>query len=121
MNEPTNRELELMLKNISEKSDERHLDYKETHIEIKGILTALVAQVKEANHRTAKLESWSGEAKEKMKTRDVLIDSYREDKTRIWTAMAILLFVGGSFISLSIMAIDNKIKIGVNNALIINK
>lgn len=47
---------------------------------------------------------------------DTLIN-YKTDKARIWVAIAVLLALGGTIITLSIMAIDTKIKVGIDQAL----
>lgn len=43
--------------------------------------------------------------------------NYKLDKAKIWVAMAIMLFLGGTIITLSIMAINSKIKTAVSDAL----
>ena len=45
------------------------------------------------------------------------VDSLETSRTKIWTAISVLLLVGGAVISLAIMAIDSKIKDGIDNAL----
>lgn len=43
--------------------------------------------------------------------------NYTTDKAKVWVAIAILLLLGGTIITLSIMAINSKIKTGIDEAL----
>ena len=89
----------------------------------------LVIQVTTANGRTRKLEDWSNEAKTIIETNSKEVNSkintlskdYSINKAKIWTAISVLLIVGGAIITLSIMAIDSKIKNGIHEQFISNK
>ena len=45
------------------------------------------------------------------------VNSLETTRVQVWTAITILLFLGGVIITLSLMAIDTKIKDGIQQAL----
>jgi hypothetical protein len=53
------------------------------------------------------------EIKEQVKKTNGRVTSLEETRTKIWTAIGLLTFLGGAIITLSIMAIDNKIQKGI--------
>lgn len=73
------------------------------------------------NGRVTKTEEWSKEAQKIIENTTKIATetytNYKTDKTRIWAVIGILLFLGGTILTLSIMAIDSKIKDGINEAL----
>jgi hypothetical protein len=89
--------------------------------EIKTDVRENVKQAKETNGRVTRLEDWSKEAQKIIEnTTKIASDTannYKTDKTRIWSAVGVLLFLGGTIITLAIMAINSKIKEGIDNAL----
>ena len=92
--------------------------------EIKEHLTEIKADVKEAktaitfqNGRVRKLEDWSVEAKGLIEGNGDIISTYKVDKARMWTAISVLTILGGTIITLTVMAINSKIKEGINEAL----
>lgn len=56
--EPTNSELKIMLDNLIDKSDQRHLDYKETHNTMIKTLKEILEQAQKTNGRVNRLEWW---------------------------------------------------------------
>ncbi len=74
-----------------------------------------------ANGRTTKLEGWSNEAKKIIeattKTASDTLINYKSDRTKILAGSAVILFLGGTILTLAIMAINSKIKDGINEAL----
>lgn len=89
--------------------------------EIKSTMGEMDKKVGIQNGRVTKIEDWSNEARKIIestaKTVNEIDKNYKTDKTRIWTGMAVLLFLGGAIISLSVMAINSKIKDGITDAL----
>jgi len=73
------------------------------------------------NGRMTKLEEWSKEAQKVIESTTKIasetLGNYRTDRVKIWTAVAVLLVVGGAVITLSIMAINTKIRDGINEAI----
>lgn len=45
------------------------------------------------------------------------VNSLESSRTQIWTSISILVFLGGTIITLAIMAIDSKIEKGITRAL----
>lgn len=69
------------------------------------------------NGRVRKLEDWSNEARTVIEASSKTLLRYRMDKARLWVAITLLVFLGGTIITLSVMAIDSKIKVGIREAL----
>lgn len=89
--------------------------------EIKTDGKAALDAIKFQNGRVTKQEEWSKEAQKIIESTakmasDTLI-SYRTDKVKIWTAISVMLLLGGSIITLTVMAINSKIKEGISDAL----
>jgi len=110
------KEMEYTIKEVMNiKFDEvgKHLD------EIKLDVKEAVALGKLTNGRVTKLENWSNEAKKIIESTTTIASdtllSYKIDKARLWTAIGVITLVAGALITLSIMAIDNKIKETVNS------
>lgn len=91
-------------------------------------LQEIKSDVKEAkqgitvqNGRVRTLEDWSHDAQKMIENTTAIanetLSSYKVDKVRLWTAITVMLFVGGAIITLSIMAIDSKIQTGISDAL----
>jgi hypothetical protein len=73
------------------------------------------------NGRVLKLEAWQESATSnifdlKKEVYELSLD-YAVNKTRLWTSVAVMLFLGGAIITLAIMAIDAKIQDGLHRAL----
>lgn len=89
--------------------------------EIKVDLKELKQKVEFQNGRVTKTEEWSKEAQKIIENTNKLASetaiSYKVDKTRLWASIAVLTFLGGTIITLSIMAINSKIKDGIDSAL----
>lgn len=45
------------------------------------------------------------------------VTSLEKTRTQVWTAILVLIFIGGTVIGLAVMAINDKIKDGITNAL----
>lgn len=45
------------------------------------------------------------------------VDSLEKTRIQVWSSMAVLLLVGGAIITLSVMAINSKIKEGIQEVL----
>ena len=52
-----------------------------------------------------------------IKTQIDPVKNYSSDKARVWVAITVLMLLGGTIITLSIMAINSKIKEGISEAL----
>lgn len=100
----------------------------EKHVAIDNILQEIRAdgketleQAKKTNGRVTKLEDWSGSTKliiEKLLKENTDIDKdVSVSKAKIWTAITVLMLLGGAMITLAIMAIDSKIEKGIQTAL----
>jgi chromosome segregation ATPase len=87
---------------------------------IKARVSEIQANVKEAvglgqktNGRVTQLEDWCKEAQKVIENTTRIANetytNYKNDKTRIWAVIGVLLFLGGTIITLAIMAIDSKI------------
>lgn len=124
-NETANSHM-LMMKELSEIKSSLAVNTNETS-NIKARVAEIQADGKEAlqaikiqNGRVRTLEDWSTDAKKIIentaKTANETHADYKVDKVRLWTAMAVILFLGGTIIALSIMAIDSKIREGINTA-----
>jgi hypothetical protein len=89
---------------------------------IEVVLSEIAKQTKETNGRVSKLEEWSSQTKTVIdnttRIANETYNNYKTDKTRIWSAVGVLLFLGGTIITLSIMAINSKIKQGISDALL---
>lgn len=89
--------------------------------EMKVDVKEAVKNTKETNGRVTRLEDWSKEAQRVIENTTKIANetytNYKTDKTRIWAAVGVLLFLGGTIITLSIMAINSKIKDGISEAL----
>ncbi len=96
--------------NIKARISDMQTDTKETKV-----------AVQVANGRTTKLEQWSNEAKVIIEKTTTIAtrtaENYSIDKTRLWSSIGVLVFLGGTIITLAIMAINSKIKDGINEAL----
>jgi hypothetical protein len=73
------------------------------------------------NGRVRKLEDWANETKlmlEKLIKDDRDMDKdVSVSKAKIWTAITVLMLLGGGIITLAVMAIDSKIEKGIKQAL----
>lgn len=85
--------------------------------EIKADVKDLKGKVEFQNGRVRTLEDWAKEAQKIIETNAKVTASYSMDKAKIWVAITLLLFLGGTIITLSIMAINSKIEKGINDAL----
>lgn len=88
---------------------------------IQNDLKEAVGAIKIQNGRVRTLEDWSSNAQKMIENTTKIATetytNYKTDKTRIWAVIGVLLFLGGTIITLSIMAINGKIKDGINEAL----
>lgn len=111
-----------MLTQISEMNKNLAVNTNET-----ANMKALVEEIKKTtkdidnkvgiqNGRVTKLEGWSNEAKIILESVSASTMAYRIDRTRLWTAIAVLLFLGGALITLGVMALDSKIQKAVDTA-----
>jgi predicted nucleic acid-binding Zn-ribbon protein len=89
--------------------------------EIKSDVRETRDKVAFQNGRVTKLEQWANEAKAVIESTTKIasetMSNYKSDRSKIWTAVAVLLVVGGAVITLSIMAINTKIRDGIAEAL----
>lgn len=97
-------------KNVRDKVEEIKIDVKSVN-----------AKVEFQNGRVRILEDWSRDAQKIIENTNDLASTtaqkYATDKVRVWTAIGLLIFFGGTIITLSIMAINTKIKDGIISAL----
>lgn len=115
--EPTNRELKIMLDNHEKTHLEKHDDLMRVLREVRDDGKETRVQATKTNGRVSTLEEWSKEAKQIIDASSKVIIDYGKEKVKVWTAISILLFLGGAIITLSVMAIDNKIENGIEKAL----
>lgn len=85
--------------------------------EIKNDVKTVDGKVGFQNGRVTKLEEWAKEAQKILESTSDTMKSYSNDKLKVWTAMGLLLLLGGTIIGLSVMAINSKIKEGIHEAL----
>ncbi len=116
-----------ILKELSEISKNLAVNTNETS-NIKNSVTKIELDVKETktavqiqNGRVRTLENWSVEAQKIIENTTKIANdtysNYKTDKSRIWAVVGVAMFLGGTIITLAIMAIDNKIKDAVVRAL----
>jgi len=90
-------------------------------VEIKNDVKDLNTKVGFQNGRVTKQEEWSKEAQKVIENTTKIATetytNYKTDKTRIWAVIGVLIFLGGTIITLSIMAIDSKISKGINQGI----
>lgn len=100
---------------------EKHLEIDKTLKDIKETGEQTLAQALKTNGRVNKLDDWSNNTK--VLIENILKDNkatntdYTINKTRLWTAVTLLVFFGGTIIALSVNAIDAKIERGIKQAL----
>ena len=109
------------IKLILARQDEKHLAMDNVLQDIKSTGKEILEQAKKTNGRVTKLEDWSGTAQILIEAtakdgRDTTKD-YTINKTRMWTAVTILVASGGVIITLAVRDIDNKIERGIKQAL----
>lgn len=85
-------------------------DMKEDLKEIKSDGKETKSHAAKTNGRVTVLEQWAKDAQKILESTSSSISNYKLDRTRIWTAISVLTFCGGVIITLSIMAINSKIK-----------
>ncbi len=121
METPTNRELKIMLNNQADKFAEKHEDLMRVSRETRDSVKEILTQTTKTNGRVSTLETWSKDAQKVIEHTTILAENtlnrYRTDRVRIWTAISVLAILGGAIISLSVMAINSKIKDGIAEAL----
>lgn len=105
------------LNDMKETVHEIHADIKE----IKADGKETKAKVEFQNGRVRKLEDWTTETSKILEHHTASIGhlklDYTKDKGRLWGAIAVVTFLGGAIITLSVMAIDTKIEKGIVRAL----
>ncbi len=73
------------------------------------------------NGRVSKLENWSIESQKIIESTSKLASdtakSYDKDRNKMIAGFLVLMFLGGTIITLAIMAIDSKIKDGIQQAI----
>lgn len=97
-------------------------DEQDKHLEeIKEDGKKALEAIKIQNGRITRQEEWSKEAQKVIENTTKIANetytNYKTDKTRIWAVIGVLIFLGGTIITLSIMAIDSKIRDGISQAL----
>ncbi|MGI9118425.1 MAG: hypothetical protein ACR2IQ_02660 [Minisyncoccia bacterium] len=95
-------------------------DIKDLRTDVRTIsdtLGKVLVQTTTTNGRVNKLDDWSIEAKTLMEAHSTQLSENKTQFSRIWGGVAVLMVVGGAIITLSIMAINNKIKEGIHDAL----
>lgn len=120
--EPAPRTLEMFaeqgkqmgeIKTILAVQAEKHTQIDEKLDKIQKTGEQTLSQATYTNGRVSAIEQWVGEAKiiiEKLaKDTGETAKDYTINKTRMWTAVTLLVFLGGTIITLSIMAINSKI------------
>lgn len=100
---------------------EKHEQQQVVLQEIKKTGEKTFEQATYTNGRVSAIEKWIGEAKiiieKNAKDTSDNNKDYTINKTRLWTAITLLLFFGGTIIALSINAIETKIERGIQQAL----
>ena len=100
---------------------EKHKAIDELLQEIRSDGKETLEQAKKTNGRVGRLEEWSDGTKliiEKLLKEGKDIDKdVSVSKAKIWTAIAVLMLLGGAITTLAIMAIDSKIEKGIKQAL----
>ncbi len=126
-NEPTINNHMIMMKELGEIKSSLAVNTNETS-NIKARVAEMQSDVKETkaavqfqNGRVTKIEEWANEAKKVIENTTRIANNtattYKTDKTRIWAVIGAIFFLGGTIITLSIMAIDSKIKEGITQAI----
>jgi len=112
-----------ILKQLSEINSSLNVNTNETS-NIKNRVSEIQNDVKDTktavqiqNGRVTKQEEWSKEAQKIIENTARVTGDYKIDKTRIWAVISVMVFLGGAIITLSIMAIDSKIRDGISEAL----
>ena len=109
--EPVSREMWYQ-QNLSMKETIKEIedDIKGIHEDVKSIsdsVEKILIQTTKTNGRVTSLEVVTADLK-----------NYTIDKARVWGAVATLTVIGGAIITLSIMAINSKIKEGIRQAIL---
>ena len=106
---------------IKEVLDDRFNEMAEHLKEIKFDGKKTMDAVAIQNGRVGKLEAWSIEAQKVIenttKVAATTSEEYRVDRARLWTAIAIVVLLGSTIITLAIMAIKSEIKNTVTTAI----
>lgn len=101
---------------MGQRFDEQNKHLEDIKIDVKDALN----QIKIQNGRVTRLEGWSKEAQKVIEHTTQIasetLSNYNTDRARIWTSIALIIFLGGTIITLALMVIDNKIKQGVDMA-----
>src|SRR5690242_6928073 len=100
---------------------EQRFDEVDKHLEeIKRDGKETMKQATNTNGRVKVLEKWSEDAQKVIENTTQIAEStsisYKIDRGRLWTAIAIITLLGSTIITLSVLAIDNKIKANVSEA-----
>lgn len=94
---------------------------KEMHETIKDMSEDVkenLVQSTRTNGRVTNLEKWSDDARKIIEVNSKAISTYTTDKKIAIAAYILIAVLGGTIITLAIMAIDSKIKDGINEALL---
>lgn len=102
---------------IKEVIESRFAEISNHLLEIKADGKETKQRVEFQNGRVRKLEDWTVEAGGVIKDISKTVETYKTDRAKLWTGFFLLTILGGTIITLSIMAIDNKIGKGIRTAL----
>ncbi len=94
-------------------------NFKEVHThlnDLKVLGTDTSVKVGIQNGRVTKLETVSNELVKFTENNARGIQSLKNTRTQIWSAITVLVFLGGTIIFLAVLAIDTKIQKGIDTA-----
>ncbi len=80
----------------------------------------ILVQTTQTNGRVTAMEKWVVEATETMRGLSKKTTSNGTSITKIWAGVAVFVFVGAAFVSLSISVINTKIKDGIQEYMVAN-
>lgn len=104
-----------MLDNQQEKFSEKHEDLMRVARETRDNVKEIVIQTQKTNGRVTALETWSKDAQKVIESNSKTANQFRADRIKIWTAISVLSILGSAIISLTIMAINSKIREGFSS------
>lgn len=102
---------------IKEVIEDRFKEISNHLMEIKADGKETKQKVEFQNGRVRKLEDWCVESGGIIKDISKTVETYKSDKAKLWTGFFLVTILGGTIVTLSVLAIDNKIDKGIRTAL----